>query len=202
MQLERAAREVHQGKRDLEDALTETQVGAGRRVWSGRRGCGTGFGQHGSRDGFITNARRRAGTVVQRPVRASYAATCAHNRMAAGVGIGCCWPVGDGCPPSSTPCRRPRESWARRPRTSAACTLSAPSCWHSGRRSQRRCGGAMPTSLQQVGGGCEGRQAGWLAGRPIIQAVAKHFRLFRGSSVDQWLHYLQPALHIRRPGGG
>ena len=28
MQLERAAREVHQGKRDLEDALTETQVGA------------------------------------------------------------------------------------------------------------------------------------------------------------------------------
>lgn len=36
MQLERSAREVHQGKRDLEDALTETQVGCN----AGRKGSG------------------------------------------------------------------------------------------------------------------------------------------------------------------
>lgn len=110
MQLERAAREVHQGKRDLEDALTETQVGAGR------SGCQPGCGHRCAAPGRSMQAYcgHWAGHAPRPCMR-----SCAGRLTAADLPM---------CPTSLLPCRRPRASWARRPRTSAACTLSAPSC--------------------------------------------------------------------------
>ena len=51
MQLERAAREAHQGKRDLEEQATEAQVGAGPGAglgWDGQWGEGADGGTRGA----------------------------------------------------------------------------------------------------------------------------------------------------------